>query len=155
MDPSSVSLKKKDLQDKKINEIMNKRLNWTEFMPFAPCTLDKRAKDYFLNCKNSDVSSQFMTATYHVNPNKIKEIDAVVHVDNTARPQIVTKENNTSLYKIFMYFDELTGIGCLVNTSFNLQKEPIVNNLIDVLRSLMQGPVDVLAIENFLVSPIK
>ena len=137
--------------DKKINQLVNIRLNRTEFMPFAPCVLDTRVKDYFVDYDEEDFFAQFMTSTFRVYPKRIKEIEAVVHIDGTARPQIVTKKSNASLYKVLKNFEKKTGIGCLVNTSFNLHEEPIVNNPDDAIRSFLQGAVDVLAINDYLV----
>ena len=138
--------------DKKINDTVNKRLNRTEFMPFAPSVLDYRAGDYFINYKQSDFASEFMTITYDVYPHMINEIQAVVHVDNTARPQIVQKNVNYSFYKILKYYEELTGIGCLVNTSFNLHEEPIVNSPKDAISALLSNAIDYLAIDKYIVT---
>jgi len=137
--------------DKNINQLVNLRLNRTEFMPFAPCVLDTKAKDYFIDYDEDDFFAQFMTSTYRVYPKRIKEIEAVVHIDGTARPQIVTKKSNASLYKVLKNFEKKTGIACLVNTSFNLHEEPIVNSPDDAIRSFLQGAVDVLAINDYLV----
>ena len=139
--------------DKKINQLVNIRLNRTEFMPFAPCVLDTRVKDYFVDYDEEDFFAQFMTSTFRVYPKRIKEIEAVVHIDGTARPQIVTKKSNASLYKVLKNFEKKTGIGCLVNTSFNLHEEPIVNNPDDAL--LFTRCVDVLAINDYLVEKSK
>ena len=137
--------------DKNINDIVNKRLSRSEFMPFAPSVLDYRAKDYFINYNPNDKSSEYMTITYDVLPEKVKEINAVVHVDNTARPQVVKEENNERFYNIIKEYEKLSNIGCIVNTSFNLHEEPIVESPDDALRAFKQDAIDVLAINSYLV----
>lgn len=138
--------------DYSINDTVNKRLNRSEFMPFAPSVLDYRAKDYFKNFDDEHYASMFMTMTYDVYPDMIDEIKAVVHVDGTARPQVVRACDNLSYYKILQHFEQLTGIGCIVNTSFNLHEEPIVNSPIDGIKGLLANAVDVLAIGPFIVT---
>lgn len=137
--------------DKSINDTMNKRLNRTEFMPFAPSVLDYRAKDYFVGYDDRHIAAEFMTITYDVFPEKIAEIEAVVHVDGTARPQVVREDTNASYHKILREYERHSGIGCVVNTSFNIHEEPIVATPEDALRALRMGSVDVLAIGGFLV----
>ena len=83
-----------------INQKMNKRLNRSEFMPFAPSVLDYRAADYFYKYKTDDFAANFMTTTYGVKIEKIKEIEAVVHVDNTARPQVVSYKSSPSFFEV-------------------------------------------------------
>ena len=92
-----------------------------------------------------------MTITYDVFPEKVKEINAVVHVDNTARPQVVKEENNERFYNIIKEYEKLSNIGCIVNTSFNLHEEPIVESPDDALRAFKQDAIDVLAINSYLV----
>jgi carbamoyltransferase len=142
-------------RDKKVNDTVNERLNRTEFMPFAPSVLDYRAKDYFIGYEDTDVAADFMTITYDVYPNVINDIQAVVHIDNTARPQVVRSAENGSYYKILQAYERYSNIGCIVNTSFNLHEEPIVNDPEDALRALEQGAVDILAIGDYLVTYIK
>jgi len=76
----------------------------------------------------------------------------VVHVDGTARPQILDPETAPDLYKIAKAYHELTGIPSLINTSFNMHGEPIVCTPEDALRSFKQGKLDYLAIGNWLVA---
>jgi carbamoyltransferase len=136
---------------KGINDTVNKRLRRNEFMPFAPSVLDYRARDYFVGYNDSHIAAEFMTTTYNVHPEVVKQIEAVVHVDNTARPQIVRERTNPSFYKLLQAYEKNSGIGCVVNTSFNLHEEPIVNSPQDALRALLEGAVDVLALESYLV----
>ena len=137
--------------DKSINESVNARLNRTEFMPFAPVILDKFAHEYFIGYKEDHIASEFMTVTYDVFPDKIDKIEAVVHVDGTARPQVIKKEKNLLYYSIIEKFYELTGIPVLVNTSFNAHEEPILQNIDNAINALNKDIVDYLVIGNYLV----
>ncbi len=76
---------------------------------------------------------------------------AAVHIDGTARPQLVRPETNPSLYQILQAYDQLSGIPSLINTSFNMHEEPIVNTPEDAVRAFLQGHLDYLAMGNFLV----
>ncbi|OCL98216.1 Decarbamoylnovobiocin carbamoyltransferase [Aliarcobacter thereius] len=137
--------------DKTINDTANKRFNRTEFMPFAPVVLDKYAKDYFVGYKEEHLASEFMTITYDVINSKAKEIEAVVHVDNTARPQVIKKEKNLLYYMIIEEFYKLTGVPIVVNTSFNAHEEPILHNIDNAINALNNDIIDYLCIENFIV----
>jgi len=139
--------------DASINQTLNQRLRRTEFMPFAPSVLDYRAKDYFLGYEDNHIAAEFMTITYQACPERIGEIEAVVHVDGTARPQVVSQENNPSFFKILQEYELLSGLGLMVNTSFNIHEEPIVATPEDALKALEQDAVDVLAIGSYLVYP--
>lgn len=141
--------------DAEVNKSMNDRLRRTEFMPFAPSVLDRRSADYFIGYEDHQITTDWMTITYDVFEDKQASIEAVVHIDGTARPQVVRADTNPSYYKILEAFEARTGIGCFVNTSFNMHEEPIVASPEDALRAFDEGSVDVLAIGNFLVSPRK
>jgi carbamoyltransferase len=138
--------------DKSINKTVNERLNRTEFMPFAPVVLDKYADSYFKGYDESHIAAEFMTITYDVYEEKQKEIEAVVHVDGTARPQVIKREKNPLYYDILEAFYRLTGVPVLVNTSFNAHEEPILQNIDNAFNALDSDIVDFLVIGNFLVS---
>ena len=93
-----------------------------------------------------------MTATVHCT-NKMK-VDgaAAVHVDGTARPQIVNESSHPSMHKILSYYFESTGYGCLINTSFNMHEEPIVCSADDAVRFYLASELPHLAIGNYLVN---
>ncbi|MBU3658447.1 MAG: hypothetical protein FGM14_01125 [Flavobacteriales bacterium] len=139
--------------DKTINDWLNKRLNRTEFMPFAPAIYDQQAASVLINYNESSTkyASEFMTVTYDVVDKWVDVLQAAVHVDGTARPQVVTATNNPEFHKILAHYYELSGIPGVINTSFNSHEEPIVMTPIHAIRSLLQGTVDVLAIGNYLV----
>lgn len=138
-------------RDITINSWLNKRLNRTEFMPFAPVTTIELAKECFINWSEDHYSADFMTVTYSVTEKFQKICPAVVHIDGTARPQIVRRENNPTLHNIITQYNRESGDLALINTSFNNHEEPIVCTPDDALQSLSRGNVDVLLIENYLV----
>jgi carbamoyltransferase len=141
-----------DARDRKINDWLNQRLKRTEFMPFAPSILEEDAHRYFKNWNRDQVAARFMTMTYDVFPEVQETCRAVVHVDGTARPQIVREEDNPSYHKALSAYKKRTGLPIIVNTSFNIHEEPIVCSPDDAIRSFGAGCVDVLAMGNVIVS---
>jgi len=137
--------------DKTINDWLNKRLRRTEFMPFAPSVLDRAAPSLYKDYSKAAYAAEFMTITFDVEPHAQKMAPAVCHIDNTARPQVVTKEQNPSYYKIIEEFEKITGIPIIVNTSFNMHEEPIVCTPEDAIRAFLDGSVDYLALGNYLI----
>src|SRR3989344_781590 len=137
--------------DPAINDWLNKRLNRSEFMPFAPVTLSEYANKCYKNLEGAEYAAKFMTITFDCTDYMKKNSPAVVHVDGTARPQLVSKEDNLSYYKIVKAYHKLTGIPSIVNTSFNMHEEPIVCTPEDAIRSFKEGHLDYLAIGNHLV----
>ncbi|MBI2870621.1 MAG: carbamoyltransferase [Candidatus Omnitrophica bacterium] len=138
--------------DPTVNDWLNKRFNRTEFMPFAPVTLDEHAEKCYVNLDGSRYPARFMTITFDCTDWMKEHCPAVVHVDGTARPQIITRESNPSYYRILERYYELTGLPSIINTSFNMHEEPIVCSPQDAIRSFQQGSLDYLALENWLVS---
>jgi len=138
---------------REINDVVNKRLKRTEFMPFAPVVLQECYEDLFKSEKlvGAHFACKFMTITLDVKKEWSERILGVVHVDGTARPQVIEETDDPFYYGIVKKFFEKTGIGCVVNTSFNMHEEPIVNTPYDALRSFETGAVDLLVMENFLV----
>ncbi len=137
--------------DKTINDTLNQRLRRTEFMPFAPSMLDEDAPEFLLDYSPDHLAAKYMTATYNVRPSKIEQIQAAVHVDGTARPQVVFREDNVSFYEIIKAYKKYSGFGVVINTSFNMHEEPIVNSPEDAIRAFLSGAVDVLSLGPFLI----
>jgi len=137
--------------DKSVNDWLNKQLSRTEFMPFAPSTLAEYAHKCYNNMEGAEYAAQFMTITFDCTESMSESSPAVVHLDNTARPQIVHKEANPSYYKIIDEYRKITGIPSIVNTSFNVHEEPIVCNPDDAITAYRQSRLDFLAIGNYLV----
>ncbi|NOY74954.1 MAG: hypothetical protein GXP32_04080 [Kiritimatiellaeota bacterium] len=137
--------------DREINDSINKRLGRTEFMPFAPYVLDIDAERIFDVPKHSVYPSRFMTITVNVKEEHRSVIPAVVHIDGTARPQIVYRGDNPIYYDILEAFKEATGIPCLVNTSFNAHEEPIINTPAEAVNALIHDRVDFLICDDALI----
>lgn len=137
--------------DRTVNDTLNQRLNRTEFMPFAPSVIDYMAKTYMPAYEEGDVAADYMTITYDVDPKFHEELQAVVHVDGTARPQIVKKTINPYFYEIIDAFYRLTGCGAVVNTSFNVHEEPIVSTPESAFRALEDKRIDALVLEGWLI----
>jgi carbamoyltransferase len=128
--------------DYAINDNLNKRLDRSEFMPFAPFVLEEDAARVFEITDVNRYAARFMTITCAVKPEWRDRIPAVVHVDGTARPQIVRDEENPLYAAILRGFRDRTGLPVLVNTSFNVHEEPIVNRPEECLQALADGRVD-------------
>ncbi len=135
--------------DPSINKWLNQRLERTEFMPFAPSALDSAAETLFANYRKSRYTAKFMTITYDVASEWAKRVPAVVHLDGTARPQIVSETQNPRYYRVLKEYEKRTGLPLFVNTSFNMHEEPIVCTPQDAIGSFLQNMVDVLAIGNY------
>ncbi len=135
-------------EDKKINFTLNKKLKRTEFMPFAPVVLKEDFNKYFYKIEKSHSSSLYMTMTFKCKNEVIKRAPGVVHIDNTARPQIVNISHNKRMYKILKQFKKINGIGVLINTSFNMHEEPIVCSISDSIRAFISSKLDYLMIND-------
>ena len=137
--------------DINVNNWLNKKLHRTEFMPFAPVTIEEYAKKCFIGWKKNDVAADFMTMTYNCTPEFVKSCPASVHVDNTARPQIVKKKTNYMLHKILKEYIDNTGEMALINTSFNKHEEPIIESINDAIHAFKNNIIDTLIIENYVI----
>ncbi len=137
--------------DPTVNEWLNKRLNRTEFMPFAPVTLAEFADQCYENLEGARYPAKFMTITFNCTDWMKQHCPAVVHVDGTARPQLVEKQTNPSYYRILKEYHRITGLPSLINTSFNMHEEPIVCTPKDAIRGFTKGQLDYLAIGNYLL----
>ena len=137
--------------DKSVNNWLNKRLKRTEFMPFAPVTPKEYAQQSYTGLAGAELPAKFMTITTDCTAEMAAHCPAVVHIDGTARPQVVAEEDNPRYYRIVEEYRKITGIPSLINTSFNMHEEPIVCSPHDALRAFRDGALDYLAIENFLV----
>jgi len=128
--------------DNAINDNLNKRLDRSEFMPFAPFVLEEDAARVFEITEVNRYAARFMTITCAVKPEWRARIPAVVHVDGTARPQIIRDEDNPLFAAILRRFRDQTELPVLINTSFNVHEEPIVNRPEECLQALQDGRVD-------------
>jgi carbamoyltransferase len=134
-----------------VNQWLNQRLGRTEFMPFAPATLYEARHRCYDSIDGAELAAQFMTITFNCTDFMRKTCPAAVHVDGTARPQLVRAETNPSFHRILTEYARLSDIPSIINTSFNMHEEPIVNTPGDAIRAFLQGNLDYLAIGDFLV----
>jgi carbamoyltransferase len=137
--------------DPTVNDWLNKRLQRTEFMPFAPVTLEEFADQCYENLDGARYPAKFMTITFDCTSWMKKHCPAVVHVDGTARPQLINQEMNPSYYRILEEYYKLTGLPSVINTSFNMHEEPIVCSPEDAIRAFTEGNIDYLAISAYLL----
>mgnify|MGYP006432457161 FL=1 len=75
---------------------------------------------------------------------------AVVHIDGTARPQLVSEEDDKSYYHIIKHYYDITGVGSIINTSFNMHEEPIVCTPEEAINSFIESRLDILAIGDYI-----
>ena len=158
-----------DPRDVKMQSVMNLKIKYREsFRPFAPIVLAERVSDYF----EHDGKSPYMLIVAPVREEirlpmteeqkqlfgieKLhvprSQLPAITHVDYSARLQTVHEDTNASLYSLLKRFDDKTGCAVLVNTSFNVRGEPIVNTPEDAYRCFMRTEMDYLMIENYLLA---
>jgi len=119
------------------------------WMPFAPVMLKERANDYIKNPKN--ISAPYMILTFDTTNKYNDLISAVQQADLTARPQIIERENNPYYHDILKEFENITGRGVMLNTSFNLHGLPIVHGPKEALEVFRDSGLKNLAIGNYLI----
>jgi carbamoyltransferase len=134
-----------------VNQWLNQRLGRTEFMPFAPVTLWEARERCYQRIRGAEHAAEFMTVTFDCTEEMKRDCPAAVHVDGTARPQLIRREVNRGYYDIIKEYEKLSGISSLINTSFNMHEEPIVCSPNDAIRAFLQGNLDYLAIGPYLV----
>lgn len=129
-------------------DVLNARVKFREeFRPFAPIVMEEYSQDYF----GIDRPCPYMLLVPNVRPEKRNVIPAVTHVDGTARVQTVTESFNGKLYNILEAFREGTGVPVLLNTSFNVAGEPIVETPEDAIKCFLGTDIDALFIEDILL----
>jgi carbamoyltransferase len=137
-----------DPRQPEMKDKLNKRVKHRQaFRPFAPIVLAERAHEIF----DGDQDSPYMLMAKNVKPEWRDKIPAVVHVDGTARVQMVRPEHSERLYRLLKEFDALTGVPVLVNTSFNVKGEPIVETPEDALNCFLATGIDFLAMQDLLI----
>ncbi|WP_026602090.1 carbamoyltransferase C-terminal domain-containing protein [Methylomonas sp. 11b] len=128
--------------DRNITAQINLRLQRDDFMPFAPSIAEDLADRCLKNYQNTCLSAEFMTLSFPVTDEFRLNSPAAIHVDQTVRPQIVTRKANPFFYDLLMAWYKKTGGLCLLNTSFNRHEDPIVNSAEDIIKALEHGAVD-------------
>ncbi|MEE2710297.1 MAG: carbamoyltransferase [Gemmatimonadota bacterium] len=157
-----------DARSTKMQSVMNLKIKYREsFRPFAPSVLRESVSEYF----DIDYDSPYMLLVAPVNKSrqlpmteeqenlfgieKLKvprsDLPAITHVDYSARIQTVTPDANPRYYPLIKAFEELTGSGVLINTSFNVRSEPIVCTPEDAYRCFMRSDMDYLVMENYVL----
>jgi carbamoyltransferase len=148
-----------DPRNVNMQKILNKKIKFREsFRPFAPSVLEEKVKEWF----DININSPYMTFVCnikenhklinHENENKITtSVPAVTHVDFSSRIQTVNEKNNGIYYRLIKKFYEKTGCPMIINTSFNINREPIVNTVEDAYRSFLISGLDVLVCGNFII----
>ena len=138
-----------DPRKPEMKDILNSRVKHRQaFRPFAPIVLAERMKEIF----EGDEDSPFMLIAKPVRPEWRDKIPAIVHVDGTARIQTVREATNPMLYRLLREFDALTGVPVLVNTSFNIKGEPIVETPGDAVNCFLNTGIDNLVMHDTVVS---
>jgi carbamoyltransferase len=138
-----------DPRKAEMKDILNSRVKHRQaFRPFAPIVLAERMKDIF----EGDEDSPFMLIAKPVRPEWRDKIPAIVHVDGTARVQTVREATNPMLYRLLKEFEALTGVPVLINTSFNVKGEPIVETPRDAVICFLTTGIDNLVLHDTLVS---
>ncbi len=132
----------------RINRAIKQRDFW---MPFAPSIMAERADRYLQNPKGLD--GQFMTFAMPTRRETYGDLIAASHPrDRTVRPQVVTLEANPGYHALISRFEEKTGRGVVLNTSFNLHGYPIVDTPVDAIRVFLNSGLGTLALNNFMIN---
>ena len=119
-----------------------------EFRPYAPSVLNEYRDEFFHI--NQDIPHMLMACK--IKKDKRKIIPAIVHVDGTCRVQTVKKDINKKFYNLINEFYKITGVPVLLNTSFNVKGQPIVNTPLEAIETFKSTNIDVLAIGDFVLS---
>lgn len=137
-----------DPRRKDMKDLLNATVKFREpFRPYAPSVLEESCGKYFA----SDVPSPYMLRAYPTRPEMIDVLPAITHVDGTARVQTVNEKQNPRYYRLIREFGRLTGVDCVLNTSFNIRGEPIINTVDEAIKCLMTTGLDALFVEDYLV----
>lgn len=140
-----------DPRNVEMKDVLNEKIKLREtFRPFAPAILQEEAMKHFeLYNANYDT----MMVTVKAKPGTREIMPAVIHEDGTARIQMVSEESNLIFYQLLKQFHQLTGCPALINTSFNVRGEPIVESIEDALRAFLYTDMDILVFNSqYLVS---
>jgi len=132
----------------KMKDYLNSRVKFREsFRPFAPAVLEEDANKYF----HLNQTSPHMLIACKVKNKFKKKIAAAVHVDDTCRVQTVSKFNNLNFYNLINEFKILTGVPVLLNTSFNIKGQTIVNTVEKAYKTFLKTNIDVLVLDDFYI----
>lgn len=138
--------------DPTVNDWLNHRLNRSEFMPFAPIIKKDDLALYFKGVKKVMKPLEYMTVTLTCNQKCKQEAPAIVHKDNTARPQTITQEKQPFINQVLTHYSQITGLKILINTSFNMHESPIVRTAEDAIQTFLKGNIDYLVLNDQLIT---
>ncbi len=136
-----------------MKDIVNVKIKFREpFRPFAPVVLEEHSREYFkLDNPEKHYPARYMLLVADIPEDKQAKIPAVTHVNGTGRLQTVRRETNPWYYRVVEKFGERTGVPVLLNTSFNLRGEPIVNTPANAFNTFSRSDIDMLVMEKFVV----
>tara|TARA_B100001123_G_scaffold412817_2_gene510531 strand:- start:1109 stop:3016 length:1908 start_codon:yes stop_codon:yes gene_type:complete len=128
----------------RVNAKVKFRETWR---PFCPSAIEEDAEKYFAN----PTQSPFMINTFEVTEEGVATAPAIVHVDQTARPQFVDRKRSPEFHDLIVKFGELSGVSILLNTSMNIKGEPICCTPNDALQFFLASDIDVLVIGDYII----
>ncbi len=132
-----------------MKDILNARVKFREsFRPFAPSVPEERCGEYF----ETDYPSPYMILVYNVRENSRDKVPAITHVDGTGRVQTVSRVHNPQYHELIERFGDLTGVYCVLNTSFNIRGQPIVNTPDEAIECYLKTGMDALFLGGYLLS---
>lgn len=142
-----------DARNPEMKDIVNAKIKFREpYRPFAPSVLADRAEEYFdLANAAEHAPARFMLYVVPVRENQRAALPAITHVDGTGRLQTVFREQSPRYYNLIERFGRATGVPIILNTSFNLRGEPIVNTPGNAFATFSKSEMDCLVLENFVV----
>ena len=129
---------------------LNNKLKRTHFMPFAPVSVEEEVDKLYVGIDKVRYSLRFMNVAVDCSEEMKEKCPGAVHIDGTARPQVLYKKDNPRLYKILQIYKGLQGVATVINTSFNRHEEPIVCSAQDAIQSFLDCDLDYLVLNNFL-----
>jgi carbamoyltransferase len=143
-----------DPRSSEMKEVVNTKIKFREpFRPFAPVVLEERTAEYFdMPSPERYYPARFMLLVTPIPEDKQDQIQAVCHIGGTGRLQTVRREWNPAYYRVVEKFGEATGVPVLLNTSYNLRGEPIVNTPGNALNTFAKSDIDALVMGQYLVS---
>jgi carbamoyltransferase len=137
-----------------MKDTVNLKIKYREpFRPFAPVVLEDRTSEYFdLERPTRQYPARYMLLVTPIHEHRRSSIPAVTHIDGSGRLQTIRQEWNPLYYRVVEKFGEATGVPVLLNTSFNLRGEPIVNTPQNALDTFARSGIDLLLMDHFVVS---
>jgi len=136
-----------------MKDLVNTKIKFREpYRPFAPSVLNEYAHEYFdAPGIERQYPARFMLLVVDVKPAKRDILPAVTHVDGTGRLQTVVRNDNPRYYDLIRRFGDATGVPVVLNTSFNLRGEPIVNTPREAYSTFMRSGIDTLVLGNCII----